>query len=77
MNGETVSPELFELDVKRGLEEQPWQEDAKQQRLGQVGRFEGMQQPQYDAGEDQGHGVRNGQALHRDRHGCGHNEKQN
>ena len=42
MNGEAVTPELFELDIKRGLEEQPRQEDVEQQRLGQVRRFEGM-----------------------------------
>jgi hypothetical protein len=35
-----------------------------------------MQQPQHEAGEDQGHCVGNGQTLHRDRHGRGHNEQQ-
>ena len=67
---------MFKLDVKRGLEEQPRQEDIEQQCLGQVGCFEGMQQPQHEAGEDQGHCVGNGQTLHRDRHGRGHNEQQ-
>ena len=68
---------MFKLDVKCGLEEQPRQKDVEHQRLGQVGCFEGMQQPQHKAGEDQRHRVRNGQTLHRDRHGCGHNKQQN
>ena len=59
MNCEPVPPELFELDVERGLEEQPRQENIAQQGLRQVGCFEAMQQPQYKAGEDQGYRVGN------------------
>ena len=77
MNGEAVTPELLELDVKGRLEEQPRQEDVEQQRLGQVGCFEGWQQPQQKAGEDQSHRVGHRQTLYRDGHGGGYHEEQN
>ena len=47
---ELVAPELVELEVKGGLEEQPGQEDREEQLLGEHGRLDGVGGAQHEAG---------------------------
>jgi hypothetical protein len=72
---ELVRPELLEIQVKRGLEDQPREEHREEQLLAQVGRGEHPGGAQREPGDDQRDGERRTEPARDQRDRRGHQKE--